>query len=424
MRHRGSVHDQGRKPAGGGRPAGVISAEVAALTEGVLKAMFMTKIRRALAVVAGLALAATAGLLYQAQAGEPSGATEKGGDKAGPSSRLLSTIRLAGYPGELAWSRDGRWLATLTYEKNPENTADTDLTSSTVQVWDGKTGKEKKSFVKVEAPGRRGIAFCPRTGLLTITPPPPENGPAVVERWDVERGIKKDSHDLEVFGDVPVPRDEPARRPVYSPDGMALAAIVQYKTAKDPTGISAGIRVWDTSTWKSLHTLEGHTERPWAIAYAPDGKTIATAAGDEDKTVRIWDLTTKKTSALNYDEKTITSLAFSPDGKTLLAACANGKILVWDTPRWAARDKSITGNTLMTDTIAFSLDGRFLVASGRCLKDGKPSDGEVRLLDARDGTVLETWKGTLAASFSPDRATLAVAFEDKTVKLLDVAPRR
>jgi RNA polymerase sigma factor (sigma-70 family) len=58
--------------AAGRAAGGAVSAKVAALTEGVVKAMFLTKLKSVLAVVlvVGLALAGAAGLLYQAQAGE------------------------------------------------------------------------------------------------------------------------------------------------------------------------------------------------------------------------------------------------------------------------------------------------------------------------------------------------------------------
>jgi RNA polymerase sigma factor (sigma-70 family) len=55
-----------------GQAAGVVSAKVAALTEGVVKAMFATKINSGLTVVLVLAvLAGGAGLLYQTQAADP-----------------------------------------------------------------------------------------------------------------------------------------------------------------------------------------------------------------------------------------------------------------------------------------------------------------------------------------------------------------
>ena len=61
-----------------GQAAGVVSVKVAALTEGVVKAMFVTKIKSVLAVVLVVAaLAGAAGLLYQTQAAEQPKAKEE-----------------------------------------------------------------------------------------------------------------------------------------------------------------------------------------------------------------------------------------------------------------------------------------------------------------------------------------------------------
>jgi hypothetical protein len=55
-----------------GQTAGVVTAKVAALTEGVVKAMFLTRIKNVLTVVLVLvALAGGAGLLYQTRAADP-----------------------------------------------------------------------------------------------------------------------------------------------------------------------------------------------------------------------------------------------------------------------------------------------------------------------------------------------------------------
>jgi predicted DNA-binding protein (UPF0251 family) len=73
-----------------GQAAGVVSAKVAALTEGVVQAMFTTKIKSVLAVVlvVGLALGGVAGLLHQTQAadqpkGAPSAAEKDQKDEKG-----------------------------------------------------------------------------------------------------------------------------------------------------------------------------------------------------------------------------------------------------------------------------------------------------------------------------------------------------
>jgi RNA polymerase sigma factor (sigma-70 family) len=61
-----------------GRAVGVVSAKVAALTEGVVKTMFVTKIKSVLALVLVVAaLAGAAGLIYQTQAGEQPMAKEE-----------------------------------------------------------------------------------------------------------------------------------------------------------------------------------------------------------------------------------------------------------------------------------------------------------------------------------------------------------
>jgi hypothetical protein len=61
-----------------GRAAGVVSAKVAALTEGVVKAMFVTRLKGVLAVVLVIAaFAGAAGLLYQTQAAEQPKAKEE-----------------------------------------------------------------------------------------------------------------------------------------------------------------------------------------------------------------------------------------------------------------------------------------------------------------------------------------------------------
>ena len=106
---------------------------------------------------------------------------------------------------------------------------------------------------------------------------------------------------------------------VYSPDGTRLAVA---------TGI--GIWLYDTTTYKEVALLSGHTAEVTSVAFSPDGKTIASGDGNwEDNNLRLWDaLTSEEKLALSGG--LLEDVAFSPDGKKL-ASTDFYDIWLWDT---------------------------------------------------------------------------------------------
>ena len=75
-------------------------------------------------------------------------------------------------------------------------------------------------------------------------------------------------------------------------------------------------------------------------------------------------------------DTTVQALAFSPDGHTLASAGSDGVVCLWDTRERRSR-LLLTGHTANVSALAFSPDGRRL-ASGSL-------DGTVRIWDAGNG---------------------------------------
>jgi len=79
-------------------------------------------------------------------------------------------------------------------------------------------------------------------------------------------------------------------------------------------------------------TLSGHQARLQALAFSPDGKTLATRS--KDTTVKIWDVATgREVQTLFGPAGEVTSVAFRPpNGAHLAVASGDGMVRVYVLP--------------------------------------------------------------------------------------------
>jgi len=116
----------------------------------------------------------------------------------------------------------------------------------------------------------------------------------------------------------------------------------------------------DVRTGRARMTKLEHEDWVRAVAFSPDGKLLA--SGSDDRTVRVWDVSTRSgLVALSGLRGRVHAVAFSGDGKRLLAGTWGG-VTVWNCDDWS-QVGAVSTHRRNVRSLAAS-PGSELVASG------------------------------------------------------------
>jgi WD40 repeat protein len=118
----------------------------------------------------------------------------------------------------------------------------------------------------------------------------------------------------------------------FSRDGRTVAAITfaSARRGKAPQPAECTVHLWEVATGKPSLRIAAGKDRLEAVAFAPDGRTLATAGKG---VLQLWDVATgKELLAYRGQEANVFlgALAFSPDGTKLIAGYLDSTALVWD----------------------------------------------------------------------------------------------
>jgi RNA polymerase sigma factor (sigma-70 family) len=230
----------------------------------------------------------------------------------------------------------------------------------------------KKKGVVVKVPGSYTLAVALTADGKILARGGADN---TVDLWEVATGKKL--HTLKGH-------TVPILRLAFAPDGKTLASITGSWL---PDEVRGEVKLWDVATGKERVALKGHPTRGICLAFSPDGKTLASADG----TVKLWDVATgKENLELKMPEGRVPwSLAFAPDGKTLATGTGGGimgitpgSVVLWEAATGKER-ATLPGHPNSVTWVGFAPDGKTLASAsgGGVGEQSKLLPGQIKLWD-------------------------------------------
>lgn len=132
--------------------------------------------------------------------------------------------------------------------------------------------------------------------------------------------------DLDPTAEVTNPHAGPVHALAFAPNGKTLAT----------GGEDGSVSLWDAdyvgTAWQPRATVTGGDHRVAALAFRPDWRIVAAVTWDAKKpNLYLIDADTGTLVRAVKVDRQLTTVAWSPDGRTLLTGGYSGKLCAWDT---------------------------------------------------------------------------------------------
>jgi WD40 repeat protein len=332
----------------------------------------------------------------------------------------VATLAHSGRVNTIAYSHDGRYVATGSWDKTArvfEAMTGKEITQvrfgdkvnavafssrgqyvaavsddKTARVLEATTGKE---LARVKFPEKvNAVAFSPDGDYVAARS---DDGTARVFEARTGRLVREFGRGEKIIAELAhgVGENVSHCQVAFDPDGRYVA-----------TSSYSEVTVFDTRSGKVVAKVE-HPDMVNVLAFSQNGKYLAT--GGFQRTARLLDIQKRRQIPLEVGH-TIQAIAFSPDSRLLAAGGWDHTVTIFETQNPSRRWRLVDQDNITA--VAFSPDGRSLAWSSQ--------DNTARVLNLTTGERTDEilHQGSVwAIAFSPNGRYLATGSSDRTARI-------